>query len=385
MATALFVYDHKFPKDVEGNYYYSSGFDEEFFKRYFNIFDQFNVFGRVRYIKKVEGFSIVEYPSKFLTVESNKKILGTATWGILKDAISNADCVVIRMPSIFGSIAINMARHLRKPYIVEIVGCAYDSLRTSKSLVRKTLAIPTELYYRHIMKKNLYSVYVTKEFLQKKYPNHGKSIACSNVTLEMVSNDILNKRKIRILNFNPNEKLVVGTCAVLDVDYKGQQYVIKALKDIVDLFGYKVEYQLVGDGNPQRLINIAQKNNVLDKINIVGKLPHKEVFLWLDSIDIYIHPSCTEGLSRAIIEAMSRACPVIACDVGGNRELVNSKYLIAPKNVKQVVKSIGSLCSEDLTLIAKENFNRSKDYIMEVLYQRREHFFQKFMKEEKVK
>lgn len=61
-----------------------------------------------------------------------------------------------------------------------------------------------------------------------------------------------------------------------------------------------------------------------DCVSILGAKPHSEVFSWLDSIDIYVQPSFMEGLCRSIVEAMSRACPVICTNVGGNYELVSS-------------------------------------------------------------
>ncbi|MBN2172057.1 MAG: glycosyltransferase [Candidatus Krumholzibacteriota bacterium] len=42
----------------------------------------------------------------------------------------------------------------------------------------------------------------------------------------------------------------------------------------------------------------------------------------LAAADLYLHTSRTEGLSNAILEAMSCGLPVVARDVGGNRELV---------------------------------------------------------------
>ena len=64
-----------------------------------------------------------------------------------------------------------------------------------------------------------------------------------------------------------------------------------------------------------------------DCVSILGAKPHSEVFSWLDSIDIYVQPSFMEGLCRSIVEAMSRACPVICTNVGGNYELVSSDCL----------------------------------------------------------
>jgi len=42
----------------------------------------------------------------------------------------------------------------------------------------------------------------------------------------------------------------------------------------------------------------------------------------LRQIDIFVQPSVNEGISNTILEAMATALPVVAMDVGGNRELI---------------------------------------------------------------
>jgi glycosyltransferase involved in cell wall biosynthesis len=43
---------------------------------------------------------------------------------------------------------------------------------------------------------------------------------------------------------------------------------------------------------------------------------------WLHSMDVFVLPSRTEGLSNALMEAMACGCAVVASEVGGNPELV---------------------------------------------------------------
>ncbi len=63
----------------------------------------------------------------------------------------------------------------------------------------------------------------------------------------------------------------------------------------------------------------------LTKLKIIGPVRHDQVFPWLDSLDLYIQSSYQEGLCCSVIEALSRALPVICSDTGGNYELVEQK------------------------------------------------------------
>jgi glycosyltransferase involved in cell wall biosynthesis len=51
-------------------------------------------------------------------------------------------------------------------------------------------------------------------------------------------------------------------------------------------------------------------------------------------LDLYVHPSCNEGFSNSILEAMSHALPVVATRVGGTPEAVvhGVAGLLVPKD-----------------------------------------------------
>ena len=113
----------------------------------------------------------------------------------------------------------------------------------------------------------------------------------------------------------------------MDVKWKGQKYVIKAIADLKNKGITGIEYQLIGSGTGKKLIRYAKKLGVENEVKVIGALPHSEVWKWYDSIDVYVQPSFSEGLCRSIVEAMSRACPIICSDVGGNYELIEKDFL----------------------------------------------------------
>jgi glycosyltransferase involved in cell wall biosynthesis len=69
---------------------------------------------------------------------------------------------------------------------------------------------------------------------------------------------------------------------------------------------------IVGDG-PEResLLCLAGELGVGDAILFVGARPLPEMPLWYQACDVFVMPSMVEGLSMAILEAMSSARPVI--------------------------------------------------------------------------
>lgn len=62
-----------------------------------------------------------------------------------------------------------------------------------------------------------------------------------------------------------------------------------------------------------------------------------------------IHPSRTEGLSNAILEEMSAGLPIVACDVGGNSQIVEhglNGYLVAPGDPHALAEAIRALAAD---------------------------------------
>src|SRR5690606_33132868 len=113
----------------------------------------------------------------------------------------------------------------------------------------KLLANQKLKQYQNLMKKTSHSIYVTNDFLQKRYPTTGKFIGCSDVEIKGIDQEVLSVRLKRIEN---NSSLNLGTVAAVDVAYKGQSDVIKAIA-ILKRRKIYFKYTIIGQGNPSRL------------------------------------------------------------------------------------------------------------------------------------
>lgn len=65
-------------------------------------------------------------------------------------------------------------------------------------------------------------------------------------------------------------------------------------------------------------------------LKIFSELSHKEAMGWLKIADVYVNNSTYEGLSHQLVEALSLGTPVVATDVGGNREVVGDVGILVP-------------------------------------------------------
>lgn len=233
------------------------------------------------------------------------------------------------------------------------------------------------LSLRQVQANAAYSIYVTNDFLQRRYPTRGYSIGCSNVNITTGDETALQKRLEKIAVRGGILKL--GTVAAVNVRYKGQEYAIKALRRLRDR-GIDIEYHLVGGGDNTFLRSLADKYGVGDRVFFHGLIPHDQVIPFLDEMDLYIQPSKQEGLPRALIEAMSRGCLSLGSRTAGIPELLDKKYIFRRGNVNDIVRILSKVDKNTLKEQALRNFEVAKQYDRNLLNRRRCEFMNLFKK-----
>lgn len=397
MEKLLFIHGgEKIKEDEEKNLYTDGSYSSEVWERYKIIAPNIrvvfrkdkNIYSKAEAQKKFQPLNndIIFYEAidkksnikAFLSIRNeinNRKMI--------KKLVLESDYIIARVPSGISYYAIKIANKYNKKLLVEVVGCPFDCM-WNHSIKGKILAIPEYLRLKYYMGKVLNAIYVSEKFLQKRYPNKGNNIGCSDVVLKECSKNVLEARikKIRTLKKDTSQKIIFGTCGAIDIKTKGHKYMFKSIKELKKLGYSNIEYQLVGNGNKKRLEKLAQRYNIQENVSFLGPIKHDIIFDWLDKIDVYVQPSCQEGLCRALIEAMSRACPCIASDAGGNPELISKELIFQKKNYKELTNKIKQLLNSNLEDIAKINFLNAQKYTKDLLDKKRVEFYKKFLKQD---
>lgn len=380
--------------DTEGNVYTDSNFNNNVWNRYLKHCDKLTVI-----LRREERIYTFEEASKRFNKFNYKKInfvslpdIYKPVWNVVNfknrriiektiaREVKLADAIVIRsLGNIYTNTALKYSQRYGKKYLVEVTGFAKESL-WYHSLHGKFVANYKDSQYKRLMSSVDYGVYVTQEALQRRYPCRKEALGCSDVEIKLPSDEVLSKRLSRLDSIK-NREFVIGTAAFLDVQWKGQRNVLKAIAKLDKLGIKNIRYQMIGAGTGEKLVDLAKKLNISDRVSILGSMPHEKVFEWMDGIDIYVQPSYMEGLCRSIVEAMSRACPVICSNVGGNYELVKSEYLYEAKDYEELASKLLWLIEdkEQLKLASKINFSKSKMFEAEDLNYKREVFYRKVL------
>ena len=374
----------------KGLWYTDPNFTEEVWNRYLNICDElvvvlrreskiysdeeakerFNLMPQSPKIRLVALDDITRPKSNMVNPLVRKRIKNT----IFKE-VATVDKCIIRFASIYTEYCYQACLKYHKPYLFEVTGFALESL-SHHSLIGKLSAKHFELLAKRLAKGAECAIYVTDEALQKRYPCK-KMLGCSDVVLEPTDQTVLEKRLNKIAQRKNSQKIIIGTAAFLDVKWKGQENVLRAIAYLKTRGIENIEYQMIGLGSGKRLLNLSKKLGIEDKIRILGAKPHNEVFDWLDSIDIYVQPSYQEGLCRIIVEAMSRACPVICSDTGGNYELIDRNFIFPCGEYNKLAELIEMMPCH-MAAQANINFEKSKKFDKTELDCKRNSFLKQF-------
>ncbi|MBP1712751.1 MAG: glycosyltransferase, partial [Deltaproteobacteria bacterium] len=89
----------------------------------------------------------------------------------------------------------------------------------------------------------------------------------------------------------------------------------------------------------------------------------------LDTADLFVLASRTEGLPRAMIEAMSIGLPCIGSDVGGIPELLDKADIFPPNNIKALTEKMIEVNTEKgrLEKMGFRNMEKAKEFRREKL------------------
>lgn len=176
------------------------------------------------------------------------------------------------------------------------------------------------------------------------------------------------------------DDIMIGNVATLANEIKGQEYLIRAMPRIVDVFP-KARLLLVGEGpSKEYFLELIKSLHLQGRVIVAGF--RKDVPALVNIFDLYVCSSLREALSIAVLEAMALKKPVIATRVGGLLELVvenQTGHFVPAQDAESIAQAAIALLGnrQKMRQMGEAGFERARtkftsDLIvkeMEALYQ----------------
>jgi glycosyltransferase involved in cell wall biosynthesis len=230
---------------------------------------------------------------------------------------------------------------------------------------------------RHVLARSSIAMYVTEEYLQKKYPAKQAiaTFGTSDVSLEP---DAF-AAEPKCSSHYGEKPLVIIYVAMMSQRYKGHDVLLDSLSLVLQR-GHNVQLRLVGDGALRSTLESRVDSlDIRENVTFVGAVGAGAP-LWqeLDAADLFVMPSRAEGLPRALVEAMARGLPAISSDVGGVSELLTTENLLRVDDVSQLAEKIEFLLShpEVLASMSAENLQNAERFAHQEVNRKIRQFYQ---------
>jgi teichuronic acid biosynthesis glycosyltransferase TuaC len=127
---------------------------------------------------------------------------------------------------------------------------------------------------------------------------------------------------------------------------KGLDHLLKAFASLNPALPKPAQLVLVGDGDYARSAErLAGELGIGQQVTRVGKRPNDEIPLWMNSCDVLVLPSLSEGLGVVLIEAMACGKPVVATTCGGPEDIVTADtgILVPPADDQALAQALSDV------------------------------------------
>jgi glycosyltransferase involved in cell wall biosynthesis len=336
--------------------------------RYLEVFSAVVVAARVSEVRRTMPGSIeASLPDvQFRALPNYAGLLGLtrclpAVHACIGAELRACPAAILRAPSPVSFLASRAVSAARRPYGAEVVGDPNQvfSPGAFRHPLRSPLRYMATTAQKRLARDATAVLFVTADTLQRRYPTRGRVFAASDVDLDASAFATAVRHEWR-----RGEPFQLVTVGALEQPYKGTAVLLGAVSELRKR-GANVALRVVGTGRLSAALQ--QRSRELEigaHVDFAGQLDRGGVRRALDSAHLFVLPSLTEGLPRALVEAMARGLPAVASDVGGVPELLPANCLVPPGQPRALADRIASLMEDEAgrRRLGADNRSRARRY-----------------------
>lgn len=272
--------------------------------------------------------------------------------------IREADMVHTPIPSDLATIAMVLAKRLKKPLFIRHCGNWKEP---------KTKA---EFFWKNFMEKNAGDNMLC-------LATGGASNAPSDVNPNIkwiFSSSLLKSemgKPVRRSNSDNTKKPFKLIVVSRQSYHKGAGRTMAALS-VLKQRGINAEFTIIGDGDYlDDLKKLAVELDLTDQVNFLGQVGSTEVINQLRQADLFVFPTTApEGFPKSVLEAMSAGLPIITSRVSVLPELVgntDSGFALEELSPEAIADAIQTLASDEAiyTRFSTNAYKKAQEYTLE--------------------
>ncbi len=383
---ALISLEQRFVQLPDGSTWTDSGFHVDFWKRYLEVFTDLTIVARVIH-KAAVGENWHRADDERVTFAPVPYYIGPLAYlkcrqQVIKSITESArarDAVILRGPGQISDLLGNLLISRGQPYGIEVVGDPHDVFARGaiRHPLRPILQRMNTQRLRRLVSKASAVAYVTQISLQRRYPASPSAFQTNYSSVALPESAYVHFPKEPPTHECTLNLVFVGSLAQL---YKAPDILLLATK-ILTSNGKNLQVSIVGDGKFRTMFQDQVDSLGLSRnVRFLGHIPAGAgVFSELDKANLFVLPSRTEGLPRAMIEAMARGLPCIGTNVGGIPELLPNSEMVAPGDADALAEKILEVTNDPdrMRELSRRNLVVARDYHEEVLQARRNDFYRR--------
>ena len=364
-------------------YYTTTSYHKDMWMEYLDVFNDVLILAQAQKTIKVEdGFKpVLDKNIEFLEYPWAKGVLTTgcrlpAMFLRAYKASQKADVWLLHAPS-FETIALwPWLIMFNKPYALILRGeqtlsIPYLKMRGIKNARFVTWVFKTILW---LQRSSAVACVGVARYLSETYRPLGRykkiyAISDNRIPLDMYRtpksfSDVFKNRNIICLGRVEGQKNPIG--------------MIKALTELDKLGFKKWQFTWVGDGPlKEKAQKVAKELGLEERVRFLGFVPWDNIFDILEKSDLYILNSVSEGMPRAMLEAMACALPCIGTNICGIPELLDPEDMVPIMADRKLALKMYEVLNDAKRLneMSFRNLERAKDYSSENLIKKQNNFY----------
>lgn len=337
---------------------------------YLQAFDEVVLLARVDAMDDTSGMPVDGPGISVLELPYYRGVRQLATTGpslvrfIMTEIGDRTACYGARVPDPVGLLLQARARQLGAPFLVQVVGDIAESLQagTVGSIGRHAVPVARAVVRRSV-KQAQAAIFVTRRTLQEIYPPSDDAMVLSRSNVELPAEAIASAPR-DYAREQLHDPVRIVTAGSQEQNYKGHDALINGVK-LLNGCGVPVDVTIIGGGRlHEGLVRQAEDLGVSNQVHFTGNVPGAvDVRRHIRQSDLFILPSRTEGLPRALIEAM--ACGVVSMGsrVGGIPELISDEFIFKPSDPDDLASVVAATIQRgaDLNGAAREQWETAKE------------------------